>query len=41
LHDITSGTNGAFHSATGWDCCTGLGTPNGMELLNLLKQNSK
>ncbi len=41
LHDITSGTNGAFHSATGWDCCTGLGTPNGMALLNLLKQNSK
>ncbi len=41
LHDITSGTNGAFHSATGWDCCTGLGTPNGTSLLNLLKQNSK
>jgi kumamolisin len=41
LHDITSGTNGAFHSTTGWDCCTGLGTPNGMALLNLLKENSK
>jgi kumamolisin len=41
LQDITSGTNGAFHSAIGWDCCTGLGTPNGMALLNLLKQNSK
>jgi kumamolisin len=40
LHDITSGTNGAFHSTAGWDCCTGLGTPNGMALLNLLK-NSK
>ncbi len=41
LHDITSGTNGAFHSAPGWDCCTGLGTPNGTALLNLLNQNSK
>ncbi len=41
LHDITSGTNGSFHAKTGWDCCTGLGTPNGTALLNLLKQNSK
>ena len=41
FNDITSGTNGAFRSTAGWDCCTGLGTPNGMALLNLLKQNSK
>ncbi len=40
LHDITSGTNGKFKAVAGWDCCTGLGTPNGTALLGLLKQNS-
>ncbi len=40
LHDITSGTNGAYLALVGWDCCTGLGTPNGSALLNLL-QSSK
>jgi kumamolisin len=29
FHDITSGTNGAYSAATGWDACTGLGSPNG------------
>lgn len=41
LHDITSGTNGAYHASIGWDCCTGLGTPNGSALLNLLQQGPK
>lgn len=41
LHDITSGTNGAYHALLGWDCCTGLGTPNAGALLNLLQQGSK
>ena len=41
LHDITSGTNGAYHASVGWDCCTGLGTPNGSALLNLLQQGPK
>jgi kumamolisin len=29
LRDITSGNNGDFEAAVGWDACTGLGTPNG------------
>ena len=33
LNDITSGNNGAYRAAPGWDACTGLGTPNGLELL--------
>ncbi len=28
FRDITQGNNGAFKAATGWDPCTGLGTPN-------------
>ena len=40
LHDITSGTNGKYKALVGWDCCTGLGTPNGTALLELLKQTS-
>jgi kumamolisin len=32
LHDITSGTNGAYSARTGWDACTGLGSPNGAAL---------
>ena len=41
LHDITSGTNGAFKAGIGWDACTGLGTPNGQAILNLLQSSSK
>jgi kumamolisin len=37
LNEVSQGTNGAFHASEGWDCCTGLGTPNGMALLDLLK----
>ena len=37
LNDITSGTNGDFSAAVGWDACTGLGSPNGQAMLNLLK----
>ncbi|MBV9083352.1 MAG: S8/S53 family peptidase [Acidobacteriaceae bacterium] len=36
LHDITTGTNGAYKAATGWDCCTGLGSPDGQAILDLL-----
>ncbi|MDP9010139.1 MAG: S53 family peptidase [Pseudomonadota bacterium] len=32
LRDITSGNNGAFAAASGWDACTGLGSPNGAAL---------
>lgn len=37
LHDITSGNNGAYKASTGWDPCTGLGSPNGAAILNVLK----
>ncbi len=40
LHDITSGTNGAYKAAIGWDPCTGLGSPNGQAMLTLLKPSS-
>jgi kumamolisin len=36
FRDITSGDNGAFKAAPGWDACTGLGSPNGTALINLL-----
>jgi kumamolisin len=32
LRDITSGNNGEYDAGSGWDACTGLGSPNG-ELL--------
>ena len=37
LHDVIAGCNGAFRGAKGWDCCTGLGTPDGKALLDRLK----
>jgi kumamolisin len=37
LHDITSGTNGAYRAGPGWDACTGLGSPSGQALLTALK----
>ncbi len=36
FRDITSGNNGAFKAAKGWDACTGLGSPNVANLLTLL-----
>lgn len=36
FRDITSGSNGAFSAATGWDACTGLGSPIGSALIKLL-----
>jgi kumamolisin len=36
FRDITSGNNGAFTAATGWDACTGLGSPIGTALVKLL-----
>ena len=35
-HDITSGNNGAYSAAKGWDACTGLGSPDGAELAEVL-----
>ncbi len=36
LHDITSGNNGSYAAAPGWDACTGMGSPNGTALARLL-----
>jgi subtilase family serine protease len=42
FHDITTGNNigtetpGLFYAVTGYDLCTGLGTPNGTNLINAL-----
>ncbi len=36
LHDIVSGTNGAFAARAGWDACTGWGSPDGGALLAAL-----
>ncbi|HZY95835.1 MAG TPA: S53 family peptidase [Candidatus Cybelea sp.] len=34
LHDITTGSNGAYSAGPGWDPCTGLGSPDGARLAN-------
>ncbi|MBD8874305.1 S53 family serine peptidase [Rhodanobacter sp. DHB23] len=36
FHDITRGDNGAYAAGTGWDACTGLGSPDGQKLLAAL-----
>jgi len=36
FHDITQGNNGSFSATEGWDPCTGLGTPDGAQLLAAL-----
>ncbi|MBP0461607.1 S53 family peptidase, partial [Streptomyces montanisoli] len=37
LRDITVGGNGRYEATTGWDACTGLGTPLGAALLAHLR----
>jgi kumamolisin len=37
MHDITSGNNGTYVAKSGYDCCTGLGTPNVTKLLAALQ----
>jgi kumamolisin len=34
--DVTGGGNGAYQAGSGWDACTGLGTPRGESLLAAL-----
>ena len=36
MHDVTTGNNGAYKAGSGWDACTGLGTPDGEKLLEAL-----
>jgi kumamolisin len=40
LRDITSGNNGAFTARSGWDACTGLGSPNGAAVITALGVSS-
>ena len=35
--DVTAGSNGDYKTRSGWDACTGLGTPNGQNLAAALK----
>jgi kumamolisin len=37
LNDITLGNNGAYVAKTGWDACTGFGSPDGNRLLHALQ----
>jgi kumamolisin len=34
--DITSGSNGSYNAAAGWDPCTGLGSPDGQKIATLV-----
>jgi kumamolisin len=34
--DVTNGDNGQYHAATGWDACTGWGSPRGEALFDAL-----
>jgi kumamolisin len=36
LKDIAQGNNGAYHATTGFDACTGLGSPDGSKVLAAL-----
>jgi kumamolisin len=36
FNEITEGNNGAYEAAAGWNPCTGLGSPNGVALLQAL-----
>jgi kumamolisin len=36
FNDVTEGNNGAYKAGPGWDACSGLGSPNGGQLLTLL-----
>ena len=37
LNDITVGNNGAYTAGSGWDACTGLGSPDGVRLAAALQ----
>lgn len=40
FHDITSGNNDGYTAGPGWDACTGLGSPDGAQLLAALTSTS-
>ena len=37
FRDVTTGDNGSYRAAPGWDACTGLGSPDGTALLSRLQ----
>jgi kumamolisin len=37
FNDITSGNNGAYSAGPGWDACTGLGSPIGIQVATALR----
>ncbi len=41
FRDITSGNNGAYYAAPGWDACTGWGSPNGDVILKALGDHTR
>jgi kumamolisin len=38
LRDLTRGSNGAYAAGTGWDACTGFGSPGGTALIEGLQK---
>lgn len=40
FRDITKGNNGNYSAGPGWDACTGLGSPDGASILNVLSAAS-
>jgi kumamolisin len=40
FRDITSGNNGSYKAVSGWDACTGWGSPNGAAILQALAGTS-
>ena len=40
FYDITSGSNGTYKAAPGWDPCTGLGSPEGQKIATLIASSA-
>jgi kumamolisin len=40
LNGITTGNNGSYEAAPGWNACTGVGSPDGTKIAALLEQNT-
>jgi kumamolisin len=38
-NDLSNGLAASFEAGQGWDCCSGLGVPNGERLLELLEEH--
>jgi kumamolisin len=38
--DVTSGSNGSYKAAAGWDPCTGLGSPDGQKIASLVTNSA-